>query len=191
MEFEFDGARFDTRRCAMDDYPLHSHQAAWRAYAPVRSIPVSRTVRLARRFAASADRLFAAWLDPRVAGRWLFATASQPLASVFIDARVRGEFRLVDERDGRAERYSGRYLEIVPARRLAFTLSMPCTASALTRVTVDIERVGSRSRLRLVQDYVPSARANYVRDRWSGVLYGLGVTLAVGDLDATPHRQST
>src|SRR5258708_6816799 len=44
-------------------------------------------IRVARRYAASSARVFDAWLDPEFAGRWLFATASRPLAHVAIDAR--------------------------------------------------------------------------------------------------------
>jgi len=49
-------------------------------------------IRVTRRFSASAERVFDAWLDPEVAGRWLFATALQPMTEVEIDARARGVF---------------------------------------------------------------------------------------------------
>ena len=58
-----------------------------------------RSVRVARRYAASPARVFDAWLDPAVARQWLFATASHPLAHVEIDARVEGSFCFVDRQD--------------------------------------------------------------------------------------------
>jgi hypothetical protein len=47
-------------------------------------------LRVTRRYGMRPTRVFAAWLDPAVAGRWLFATASRPLAHVQIDGRVEG-----------------------------------------------------------------------------------------------------
>src|SRR5439155_2680936 len=61
-----------------------------------------RTLRLMWRFDARAQRVFDAWLDPPFAARWLFATASRPIAHVEIDACVGGAFRFVDRDDGGA-----------------------------------------------------------------------------------------
>ena len=57
-------------------------------------------VRVRRRFGTSPKRVFDAWIDPGVAGKWLFATASRPMTDVEIDARVPGSFRFADRRDG-------------------------------------------------------------------------------------------
>ena len=94
-----------------------------------------RTLRVARRYAASPARVFDAWLDPAVARQWLFATASHPLAHVEIDARVKGSFCFVDRQDAvDGTRYTGEYLEITPPQRLVFTLSVAKFVE--TRVTV-------------------------------------------------------
>ena len=97
------------------------------------------TIRVAYRYGASAADAFDAWLDPEVAGGWLFATASQPMAHVEIDGRVGGSFCLVEQlQAGRIIRYTGQYIEIVPDRRLAFTLSMEPHPDVVTRVVVFI-----------------------------------------------------
>ncbi|MGH7187364.1 MAG: SRPBCC family protein, partial [Pseudomonadota bacterium] len=82
------------------------------------------TVRVARRFRAPPEQVFNAWLDARVAGRWLFATASRPMAHAEIDPRVGGSFRFVDRRNDERVEHIGEYLEIRPPRRLVFTLSL-------------------------------------------------------------------
>jgi uncharacterized protein YndB with AHSA1/START domain len=140
-----------------------------------------RTLRLTRRFDARAQRVFDAWLDPPFAARWLFATASRPIAHVEIDARVGHAFRLVDRDHGRAIEYAGEYIEIVPNRRLAFTLVLPHAEPTNTRVTVAIASLPRGSRLNLVHENVPNMNASYINDRWTGILYGLGVTLASAD----------
>lgn len=81
-------------------------------------------IRITRRFSAPPEHVFDAWLDPEVAGRWLFATASRPMTHVEIDARVEGSFCFAEQRDGETIEYTGEYVEIVPHRRLVFTLSM-------------------------------------------------------------------
>ena len=45
-------------------------------------------VRVTRRFAASSERVFDAWLNPEKARRFLFATESGQMTQVEIDARV-------------------------------------------------------------------------------------------------------
>ena len=134
-------------------------------------------VHVARSYSAPASRVFDAWLDPAIAGRWLFAMATQPMAQVDIDARVDGAFRLVERRGDALVEHAGAYVALVPPRRLAFTLSSSDRAEAPTLVTVDIapQRVGCR--LTLVHEQLPAGRIRELKARWLGILYGLGVTL--------------
>ena len=134
-------------------------------------------LRVTRRYGAPSARVFNAWLDPEVAGRWLFATASRPMANVEIDARVEGSFCFVDRRDGEITEYTGEYIEIVPHRRLVFTLSMEEHPPAITRVMVEIEPLKKGCELKLTHENVPQDRASHIEGRWTGILYGLGVTL--------------
>ena len=138
---------------------------------------MSGVVHVARSYSAPASRVFDAWLDPAIAGRWLFATATQPMAQVAIDARVAGAFRLVERRGDALVEHAGSYVALVPPRRLAFTLSSSDRAEAPTLVTVDIvpQRMGCR--LAVVHERLPAGRIRELKARWLGVLYGLGVTL--------------
>jgi uncharacterized protein YndB with AHSA1/START domain len=143
-----------------------------------RDVEACRTLRLTRRFDAPPQRVFDAWLDPPLAARWLFATASRPIAHVEIDARVGRRFRFVDRDHGDAIEYVGEYTEIVPHRRLAFMLVLPLAHPVVTRVTVAIASLNRGSRLSLIHESVPTVNASYTNDRWAGILYGLGATLA-------------
>jgi uncharacterized protein YndB with AHSA1/START domain len=137
--------------------------------------PRPTAIRLTRRFRAPPRRVFDAWLDPGMAGRWLFATALRPMTDVEIDARVGGWFRLAHRRNGETTEHHGRYLEIVPPRRLVFTLRERRRA---TRVTVEINRRKRGCELRLYHENLPPDRAPDTEARWTGILYGLGETLA-------------
>ena len=137
--------------------------------------PHPAEVRVTRRYRAAPARVFAAWLDSDRAGRWLFATASRPMAHAQIDARVEGSFWFVD---GRGGEYAGEYVEVVPQRRLAFTLAMEELPRIVTRVSVDFTPHPKGCALALTHANVPRDHAARIEGRWTGILYGLGVTLA-------------
>jgi uncharacterized protein YndB with AHSA1/START domain len=135
------------------------------------------TIRAAHHYDVPAARVFNAWLDPEIVRRWLFATASRPLARVEIDARVDGRFSLVDRRRVDVTRYSGEYVEIAPPMRLVFTLCIEPSSRVDTRVSVDIVAAAAGCRLRLTHENVPADDAEDLEGRWAGILYGLAVTL--------------
>jgi uncharacterized protein YndB with AHSA1/START domain len=136
------------------------------------------SLRVSRHFAAMPARVFDAWLDPPLARRWLFATATRPTARAEIDARVGGAFCFAEWQDGALVAHAGRYLEIAPPRRLAFTLASHMHAHALTCVEVTIEARRRGCMLTLMHSGVPRGRVAYTRARWTGILFGLGVNLA-------------
>jgi len=155
--------------------------------------PSSSAIRLTRRFAARPERVFQAWLNPQAAGRWLFATALQPMTEVAIDGRVGGAFRFAARDAGEAIEYTGRYLEIVPHRRLVFTLAMADRPGVVTRVTVEIAPRKTGCELTLLHERVPPDRAHHTEGRWTGMLYGLGATRAAArrpPVDSAPGRST-
>jgi uncharacterized protein YndB with AHSA1/START domain len=149
--------------------------------------PEIAAIRVMHRYGAPPLHAFDAWLDPGVAGRWLFATASRPIAHVEIDGRVGGLFRFVDRRARETITYKGQYLEIASARRLVFTLSMDPHPNLVTRVTVAIASLARGCALKLIHENVPWDRASYLEGRWTGILYGLGVTL--DSISTTLHHE--
>jgi uncharacterized protein YndB with AHSA1/START domain len=134
-------------------------------------------VRVTQRFSAPADRVFNAWLDPVMAGRWLFATASHRMSRVTIDARAGGAFRFEGGREGETVVQTGKFLEIVRPRRLAFVLSMAEHSHGTSRVNVEIAPLKSGCELALVHKNVQPDRARLTEGRWDGMLYGLAETL--------------
>jgi uncharacterized protein YndB with AHSA1/START domain len=143
---------------------------------------MTSVLRVTKRYRAPPARVFCAWTDPAIAGTWLFATASRSMARVQIDARVGGAFRLMDERDGEVIEYAGDYVEVSPYRRLVFTLLLPEQRRASTRVIVEIVPHETGSSLTLLHENVPAELASHIKARWTGILYGLGVTLDLRQL---------
>ena len=79
------------------------------------------TLRKVRLFKASRERLFAAWTDSRLMAAW-FGPPDVSVQSCELDVRVGGTWRLSGGRDGQPLlAVSGKYLEVTPPDRLAFT----------------------------------------------------------------------
>jgi uncharacterized protein YndB with AHSA1/START domain len=133
-----------------------------------------RVIHVTQRFDAPPQHVFAAWLEPDLARRWLFAMATRPIDEVAIDARVGGAFRLAR---AEGDEHRGRYLDIVPHRRLAFRLVTSLLPATHTRVHVDIVTLRGRSTVALSHAGVPREFVRTVRERWLGMLYGLAVAL--------------
>ena len=82
---------------------------------------------LERTYAAPPERVYKAWIDPDDLARWIWASLGKNVWSE-LDLRVGGAYRIYSEIEGgrhRGEGWSGMcglYVEVEPARRLAFTL---------------------------------------------------------------------
>jgi uncharacterized protein YndB with AHSA1/START domain len=139
--------------------------------------PVTVQVQVTRRFSASAERVFDAWLDAACAAKWLFATPTGEMVRAEIDPRVGGTFVLTERRDGVDTLHTGEYLEIDRPRRLVFTFGVPQYAPDFTPVTVEIAPLDSGCELTLTNDGIPEAYAAPTRGGWTKILDGLAAML--------------
>jgi uncharacterized protein YndB with AHSA1/START domain len=121
------------------------------------------------RFAASAERVYDAWLDPAKVRRFLFTTATGEIARCELDVRVGGRFSIVDRRNGEEILHEGRYLELNRPTRLVFTLRVPKYSSEEDRVTIEIEPLAQGCELTLTTE-TPDAWAEDTARGWSTIL---------------------
>ena len=134
-------------------------------------------VRVTQRYGAPADKVFSTWIDPALAGLWLFATASRPVARLEIDARAGGSFCFVERSGGVDIEHAGEYIEFDRPRRLVFTLCERGRSPGQTRVSVEIVPAKAGCEVTLVHEGVPPDQASRIEGRWAGMLYGLGTLL--------------
>ncbi|MES2695866.1 MAG: SRPBCC domain-containing protein [Verrucomicrobiota bacterium] len=147
-------------------------------------------VRVTRRFSASAERVFAAWLDPVRAARWLFATESGTMIRTEMDARVGGKWNVTERRGDQVAEHAGEYLVIDRPRRLVFTFGMPTVSPEVDRVTVEIVPNGAGCELTLTHQMRPEW-ADY-RDQteggWTTIVEGLARSLDEPPFNELPVR---
>jgi uncharacterized protein YndB with AHSA1/START domain len=139
-------------------------------------------IRITRRFDAPPERVFDAWVDPHMTGRWLFATPTGQIIRCDIDARVGGKFVIVRREAGDIE-HVGQYLEFDRPRRLAFTFAVPYFSPQETRVTLDIVPIDSGCELTLTHENVLPEWAERTQQGWTMLLESLDSSLhAYGQL---------
>ena len=137
-----------------------------------------KIVSVTRRFDVSPERVFDAWLDPKVASRWLFTSSTSQANDTQIDARVGGKWRISDRRGDVDYMGHGEYLEIDRPRRLVFTFGMPQFSPAFNRVTVEIEPDGTGSILTLTHEGVPESDKAGLEMGWGDMFDHLTTVLA-------------
>lgn len=138
---------------------------------------MTQTVQVRRRYSHSPERVFDAWLDPSLAGRFLFATPTGTMVKVEIDARVGGRFNIVERRDGQDAVHVGVYLEIDRPRRLVFSFGDNLAFGATT-VTVDVAATPEGCELVLTHVGVGPEWVAQTTRGWSGILDTLTQILA-------------
>jgi len=133
----------------------------------------SRVV-VTRSYAASPERVFDAFLDVRIARRFLFATATGDMIAAEIDPRVGGRFTFTERRPDMGDvRHVGEYLEIERPRRLVFTFGVPQFDARMTTVTVELRPDGGGCVLTLTNEGVPPDYTERNQEGWSRILAGL------------------
>jgi len=133
-----------------------------------------------RRFDASPERVFDAWLDPQIARQWLFSTPDGEMVRAETDARVGGRFTFTERRDGEDVEHVGEYLVVDRPSRLVFTFAVPKYSTEYDRVTVEIRRLDKGCELTLTNEMSPEIYREWGernRSGWTMLLDGLAVLL--------------
>jgi uncharacterized protein YndB with AHSA1/START domain len=143
------------------------------------SVDAPLAVSVARRFHAPPEQVFDAWLDPAIAGRWLFATDEGQIVRTDIDARAHGRFVIVDRRAGEEVEHAGEYLEIDRPRRLVFTFGLPGMSSHEDRVDVDFHQASGGCEVTITHEMDPQFAAYAARTEqgWARMLDKLARTI--------------
>jgi uncharacterized protein YndB with AHSA1/START domain len=154
-------------------------------------------VRVARRFTASAERVFDAWLEPAMIGQWMCGPGvrNEEIVRLSLDARVGGRFSFVVRRQGQDIDHVGTYLELDRPRRLVFTWAiaenLKDEAQDNSRVSIDIVPLAAGCELTLTHAMHPkwAGYADRTQAGWTTMLEALGRVLEPSTHAAPARRQ--
>ncbi len=139
-------------------------------------------VQIERRFRASPERVFDAWLDPAMIGRWMFGPAlrDEEILRLSLDAQVGGAFSFVVRRQGEEIDHVGRYLYMNRPWRLVFTWGIAGASAEEARVSVDLLPIGMECELTLTHELHPHWADYESRTKagWTKMLDALGSILS-------------
>lgn len=107
------------------------------------------TLRIERTFHAPAQAVFEAWTSEQVLRRWWHAAHDWETTEATIDLRVGGALRVVMRDPDKDAEYGGggRYTEIDPPRRLAFTWFWD-GSDTRQLIEIDFEEIGGVTTVR-------------------------------------------
>jgi uncharacterized protein YndB with AHSA1/START domain len=123
------------------------------------------------------EQVFAAWLDPVSLAQWM-APGSVTGATVELDPRVGGQFRVVMHHGQGDEEHRGAYLAIEPPSLLSFTWISAHTDHQSTVVTVELKARGNGTELTLTHRRLPPAEVDAHRRGWTDIVEKLAALLS-------------
>jgi uncharacterized protein YndB with AHSA1/START domain len=136
-----------------------------------------------RRFHASANQVFDAWLNRALLGEWMFGPAvrDEEIIHLSLTPKVGGSFSFLVERGQNEIEHVGRYLEISRPCRLVFTWTVT-TDPVGSRVIVEIEPGQTGCELTLTHELHPSCAEQVGRteEAWGKMFDALATALGEG-----------
>ncbi len=118
------------------------------------------TVTVAKSYAVPPARVFDAWLDPAMIGRFMFGPHLRDEQVVHLqnDPRTGGRFSFLVTRQGQPVEHIGEYLEIDRPRRLVFTWAVAGSggADAHSRVIIRVAPTQGGCDLTLTHELDPA-----------------------------------
>lgn len=143
--------------------------------ASMRAEPVR--VRVSRIFDARPERVFDAWLDPEVLGKWMFGPSvrEEEIVHLKTDPRVGGTFSFLVRRGGAEIDHVGMYRIIDRPNRLAFTWGVAGDSEDASLVTVEFRATPSGCALTLSHEMAATWAdfAEQAQASWSTMLDAL------------------
>jgi uncharacterized protein YndB with AHSA1/START domain len=125
--------------------------------------PDSRTANLpaltlTKRYNATRQELFNAWVDPVALRHWMCPEGGSVILAE-VDLRVGGAYRIDMQLGAEITIHTGVYHEIDPPQKLVFSWTSKNTQERASLVTVELFERGEQTELRLTHAQLPDAAA--------------------------------
>ena len=147
-----------------------------------RPVAEAPQLRLTRRYPVACEKVWRAWTDPQALSAWFGPGEPHSVTLAELDVRVGGSYRIrFRTPDGEEHEVGGRYEEVEPPRRLAFSWAWHSTPERISRVCIQLRPVPGGTELEFVHErfFDQAARDNHQRG-WAGTLAKLEEWLSGG-----------
>ena len=139
---------------------------------------MTAAVTVSRRIAASAERLFDAWLDPKSLAVWMRRDGGAPSGAV-ADRRVGGAFAITMNDSGGSFVHAGTYTVIDRPRTLEFTWRSIATHEVDSLVRVTFRPDGDATVVEVRHERLPDAEAVRLHtEGWTEIIDRYATTFA-------------
>jgi len=88
-------------------------------------------------FQVPAEKLFCAWTDPVLIGKWLFKGDDSEIVRVDLDLTVGGRFSIVEQTSDGTIDHFGNYLRIDKPHLLSFSLEVPKHFAGISQIQLE------------------------------------------------------
>lgn len=96
------------------------------------------TLKMTRSFDVAPERVFDAWLNPKMMRKWFFTLEGTNKVAQN-NPQAGGTWEIVDHRGGKDYRAIGEYLEIDSPKKIVFTFKMPQFSELIDTITVELK----------------------------------------------------
>jgi len=137
---------------------------------PAATEPKGFRLSVTRVIQAPVDLVFRAWTEPDQLRHW-FSPAGVECRSLTADIRIDGGFRIHMTSKSGDHIATGKYLDIIPNQRLQFSWTWENYAMPDSIVTIELEDLGSSTRLTLRHEGLPDQEdAEQHTEGWSSIV---------------------
>lgn len=132
-------------------------------------------VEIRKVFRSTAEEVFQAWTDPASVRHWMCPDPSVRITRLDWTPVEGASYRIDMSVDGELVAFRGRFIEVLPHRRIIFSWTSSRTDEEETKVTVEITSVADGAEVRLVHDALPTSEAAAEHAAgWENILTALG-----------------
>ncbi|MBL4819476.1 MAG: SRPBCC domain-containing protein [Gammaproteobacteria bacterium] len=128
-------------------------------------------INIRRRFSATVESVFDAWLIPYLAGSWMFGPrlTEQEVVTLENEPRSSGHFLFVVNRDGVEQKITGQYQEIRRPEKMICSWGSGEEEAALSKLTLTLGLEAGKTHMKLTHELDPALaeNADKIRREWN------------------------
>ncbi|UOQ48912.1 SRPBCC domain-containing protein [Gracilibacillus caseinilyticus] len=121
------------------------------------------TLTMAKAFNVQAEKVFEAWITPSLMKKWLF-TMEMTNKVAKSEAKIGGEWEIVDHREGKDYRAIGEYRVLDAPNKIVKTFRMPQFSDTEDVITITIESTNSGSNMTFIQKIIVPHEENWTEE---------------------------